>query len=80
MAGTVLQLPPDVDKVLQDRARSEGKDPHELALEVMKSGLGMENPAQPRRTPRDFSFFTFDEETARLLDEAKQRHEHIDRE
>jgi hypothetical protein len=43
----VLQLPPDTEALLRDRAEREGVAPETLALETLRAGLGDEEPSVP---------------------------------
>ncbi len=77
MQYTVRQVPKAVDKALRAKAKAEGKSLNEVAVEALKSGLGLCDADAPKR---DLSFMvgTLTPEDARAIEETRAVCDQID--
>jgi hypothetical protein len=77
MQYTIRQVPKNVDKVLRATAKAQRKSLNQVAIEALKSGLGVGDANAPKR---DLSFLvgTLTVEDAKAMDEARDVFEQID--
>ncbi len=72
---TIRSVPAAIDRALRQRARSEGKSLNEVALDVLRRGLGLDGPA-PEHHDLDFLIGTWVEDPA--FDEAVAAQDQVD--
>ncbi len=77
MQYTIRQVPKAVDKALRAKAKAEGKSLNEVAVQALRTGLGLDDSNAPKR---DLSFLvgTLTPEDAKAMDEAREMFEQID--
>jgi len=77
MQYTIRQVPKAVDKALRAKAKAEGKSLNEVAVEALKTGLGLDDRNVPKR---DLAFLvgTLMPEDAKAMDEARELFEQVD--
>jgi hypothetical protein len=69
MTITIEQLPPAVDRALNEKATREGRTIEEVAAEAIAKGLGVESGKQPVRDLSDI-VGTMTDEDARAIEES----------